>query len=398
MPVTSLGIGIACFPTVGGSGVAASQLAMCLAARGHRIHVFSSDTPVRLAGEGPWTVHRVATSPRPPLEAGPPPVALARAMVEVTLRESLDLLHVHYALPHGPAALLAQRLLREAGRHAPRLITSLHGTDVSGLGHDQAMRGLVRETVLASDAVLTPSAWLRRMAMETLALPASFQVDVVPNFVDPQAFHPLDDGAGEVPALFPGLDWSPARRPAVLLHASNFRPVKRVGDTVRALAEVRRTRPAVLVLVGDGPERDSAEALATRLGCRDAVAFAGERRTLGDLFAHADLFLLPSEQESFGLAALESLASGVPVVASEVGGVPEVVTHGETGWLVPPGDPGAMAAAVVSLLADPARRAAMGKAARASAVARFQPGPLVGRVEALYRAVLARPRGPAASG
>lgn len=388
--MSGLGVGIACFPTVGGSGVAASQLAMQLAIRGHRVHVFSAGVPVRLAGDGPWTVHLVETSATPPAGAVARPVALARAMAEVTERAPLDLLHLHYALPHGPAALMARELLRARGRAAPALVTTLHGTDVTGVGHDAAMRGQVREAVLASDAVLTPSAWLRRAAIETLALPATVQVEVVPNFVDPVAFHPLDDGAGEVPGLFPGLDWSPGRRPAVLLHASNFRPVKRVGDAVRALAEVRRSRPAVLVLVGDGPERAAAEALAVSLGVRDAVAFAGERRSLGDLFAHADLFLLPSDQESFGLAALESLASGVPVVASDVGGVAEVVTGGETGWLVPARHPDAMAAAVLALLGDPARRAAMGRAARASALARFQPGPLVSRVEAIYRDALAR--------
>ncbi|HUM13899.1 MAG TPA: N-acetyl-alpha-D-glucosaminyl L-malate synthase BshA [Myxococcaceae bacterium] len=389
--MTALGVGIACFPTVGGSGVAASQLAMQLAARGHRVHVFSSAVPVRLAGDGPWTVHLVESTPRPP--AGPVirPQALARAMAEVAVGESLDLLHVHYALPHGPAALLARERLRRLGRRAPALVTTLHGTDVTGVSGEPAMRAQVRETVLGSDAVLTPSAWLRRVAVETLGLPPSARVEVLPNFVDPQTFHPLDDGAGEVPALFPDLDWSPGRRPAVLLHASNFRPVKRVGDAVRALAEVRRARVAVLVLVGDGPERGAVEALATSLGVRGAVAFAGERSSLGDLFAHADLFLLPSEQESFGLAALESLASGVPVVASDVGGVSEVVTHGETGWLVPAKDPIAMAGAVLELLAEPARRMAMGRAARASAVARFQPGPLVSRTEALYREVLARP-------
>jgi len=174
--------------------------------------------------------------------------------------------------------------------------------------------------------------------------------------------------------------------------------VKRVGDAVRALAAVRRARPAVLVLVGDGPERGAVEELATLLGVRAAVAFAGERRSLGDLFAHADLFLLPSDQESFGLAALESLASGVPVVASDVGGVPEVVAHGETGWLVPARDPAAMAGAVLGLLADPARRVAMGRAARAAALARFQPAPLVARVEALYQEVVARPVAGSASG
>ncbi len=394
--MSALGVGIACFPTVGGSGVAASQLAMQLAGRGHRVHVFSAGVPVRLAGNGPWTVHEVDTSPRPPSGPVGRPLALARAMAEVTLRESLDVLHMHYALPHGPAALLARELVRGRGSRPPGLVVTLHGTDVTGHGHDAAMRGQVREAVLGSDAVMTPSAWLRRMAMSTLGLSPGFQISVVPNFVDPEAFHPLDDGSGEVPALFPALDWSPGKRPAVLLHASNFRPVKRVGDTVRALAEVRRKRPAVLVLVGDGPERGSVEALATSLGVRAAVAFAGERRSLGDLFAHADLFLLPSEQESFGLAALESLASGVPVVASEVGGVPEVVTHGETGWLVPPRDPGAMAAAALALLEDSTRRAAMGRAARASALARFQPGPIVSRVEEIYREVVVRatPHGP----
>ena len=390
----ALGIGIACFPTVGGSGVAASQLAMQLAGRGHRVHVFSSAVPVRLAGDGPWTVHLVESSPRPVPGASPPPHALARAMAEVAARESLDVLHVHYALPHGPAALLARERLRGQGRRFPALVTTLHGTDVTGVG-DDGTRAQVRETVLGSDAVLTPSAWLCRKAVETLALPPQVRIEVLPNFVDPETFHPLENGGGEVPTLFPGLDWTPERRPAVLLHASNFRPVKRVGDAVHALAEVRRHQAAVLVLVGDGPERPAVEALATALGVRDAVAFAGERRSLGDLFAHADLFLLPSDQESFGLAALESLASGVPVVASDVGGVSEVVTQGETGWLVPARNPAAMARAVLSLLGDPARRKAMGRAARASALARFRPEPVVERIVALYGEVLARRRPPA---
>jgi len=387
--MTALGVGIACFPTVGGSGVAASQLAMQLTARGHRVHVFSSAVPVRLAGNGPWTVHLVESPPRPPSGPLTQPLALARAMAEVTMRESLDVLHAHYALPHGPAALLARARVRGLGRRTPALVTTLHGTDVTAVADDAAMRAQVREAVVGSNVVLTPSAWLRRVALETLGLPASVRVEVMPNFVDPEAFHPLENGPGELLALFPEVDFRPGRRPAVLLHASNFRPVKRVGDAVKALAEVRRVRPAVLLLVGDGPERAAVEALATSLGVRDAVAFAGERRSLGDLFAHADLFLLPSDQESFGLAALESLASGVPVVASDVGGVPEVVTHGETGWLVPARDPVAMAGAVLGLLADPARRAVMGRAARAAALTRFQPGPLVSRIEALYRELVA---------
>jgi N-acetyl-alpha-D-glucosaminyl L-malate synthase BshA len=396
--VSALGVGIACFPTVGGSGVAASQLAMQLAARGHRVHVLSAGVPVRLAGNGPWTVHAVDTPTRPPSKAIPRPLALARAMADLTVRASLDVLHVHYALPHATAAVLARQWLRGEGRRAPAVVTNLHGTDVTGVAHDAAMRSQVREAVLGSDAVVTPSEWLRRVAVQTLELPGELRLDVVPNFVDPEAFHPLENGAGEVPALFPHLDWNHGRRPPVLLHASNFRPVKRVGDAVRALAMVRRTRGAVLVLVGDGPERGAVEALATSLGVRDAVAFAGERLSLGDLFAHADLFLLPSEQESFGLAALESLASGVPVVASNVGGVPEVVSHDVTGWLVASGDPAAMAEAVLGLLADPVRRLAMGRAARAAALARFQPGPLVARTEALYRRILDGRSGTVLSG
>jgi L-malate glycosyltransferase len=394
--VSSLGVGIACFPTVGGSGVAASQLAMCLSARGHRLHVFSAATPVRLNGEGAWTVHQIQTASRPSPEMGEPPRELARAMAQVTVRESLDLLHVHYALPHAPAAVMARDALRDQGRIPPRLVTSLHGTDVTGLDHDPTLRAVVRQAVLSSDAVTTPSLWLRELARDVLSLPPTVRVDVVPNFVDPDVFHPLEDGPGELPVLFPDVDWNDRHRPAVLLHASNFRPVKRVGDAVRALAQVRRSRPAVLVLVGDGPERDAVEALASSLGCRAAVGFAGERRALGSLFAHADLFLLPSAQESFGLAALEALASGVPVVASRVGGVPEVVSHGKTGVLVPSGDPAAMAGAVLALLGEPSRRAAMGRAARAAALARFQPGPLVARVEDLYREVLSRPPTPSA--
>ncbi|HSP20462.1 MAG TPA: glycosyltransferase, partial [Myxococcaceae bacterium] len=164
--MSQLGVGIACFPTVGGSGVAASQLAMQLAGRGHRVHVFSAGVPMRLAGDGAWTVHQADTSPRPPSGAVGRPVALARVMAEVAVRASLDILHVHYALPHGPAALLARELVREQGRRAPGLVTTLHGTDVTGLGHDAEMRGQVREAVLGSDAVLTPSAWLRRVAIE----------------------------------------------------------------------------------------------------------------------------------------------------------------------------------------------------------------------------------------
>ena len=388
--MTPLGIGIACFPTVGGSGVAASQLALKLAARGHRVHVFSSGVPVRLSGDrGTCTLHRVETASRPPLENGIYPLALAGVMAEVALREQLDVLHVHYAVPHAASALLARAMVAAAGARVPRLVTALHGTDVTGIGGEAALSAVTRHAVLQSDAVTTPSVWLRRAAMTALSLPEQTRVEVVPNFVDPEEFHP-DGHRPDLRRLFPQLPWNSPAPPAVLLHASNFRSVKRVGDAVLALAEVLRIRPAVLMLVGDGPEREGVERQAVALGLSGAVAFLGEQRQMGRFFAEADLFLLPSEQESFGLAALEALASGVPVVATDVGGVSEVVRHGETGRLVPPGDPRAMAAAVVDLLADTPRRAAMGKAARADAMERFRPEPVVSRVEALYRELLAR--------
>jgi L-malate glycosyltransferase len=388
--VRALRIGIACFPTVGGSGVVASELATHLGRRGHQVHVFSSKVPFRLArGEPRVEVHVVDPQKRPPLENDAYSHALAGAMAEVAVTSGLDVLHVHYALPHAPSALAARQILQAGGRKAPRLVTTLHGTDVTNVGEDPALRMVTRHAVLASDAVTTPSAWLREAALAGLDLPVGTRIEVVPNFVDLEAFHPAPDRP-DLRALFPRERWEGAERPGVLLHASNFRKLKRVGDAVTALAEVARRRPAVLVLVGDGPERAGVEKLAASLGLAGRVAFLGERPQLGPLFSQADLFLLPSDQESFGLAALEALASGVPVVASRVGGLPEVVVDGSTGRLVPPHDPQALAAAVLELLDDEPRRSAMGRAARDDAATRFRPEPVVDRYEAIYREVAER--------
>lgn len=385
-----LRVGIACFPTVGGSGVAASQLALKLASRGHGVHVFSSGTPVRLSTtRSSCVLHRIEPVLRPPLENGVYALALAGEMANVAEREALDVLHVHYALPHAASALLAQEILVSRGIRPPRLVTTLHGTDVTGLVGDAALTAVTRHAVLRSDAVTTPSLWLRQVAFANLSLPETKQVEVIPNFVDPEEFHPGDDRP-DLRRLFPALTWDGPVRPAVLLHASNFRTVKRVGDAVAAFAQVLRSRPATLILVGDGPERGVVERLAVSLGVSGQVAFLGEQLQMGRLFAQADLFVLPSQQESFGLAALEALASGVPVVATDVGGLPEVVRHAETGWLVPAGNPPALAVAILRLLADEPRRAAMGRAARVDALERFRPEPVVARLEALYRELLAR--------
>jgi N-acetyl-alpha-D-glucosaminyl L-malate synthase BshA len=390
--VKPLRVGIVCFPTVGGSGVAASELALKLANRGHAVHVFSSGMPVRLSTvQSACVLHRVEPISRPPLENGVYALALAGAMANFAAREPLDVLHVHYALPHAASALLAQEMLLATGRRPPRLVTMLHGTDVTGITGDAALTAITRHVVLRSDAVMTPSVWLRQAAVTNLSLPETTRVDVIPNFVDPEEFQP-SSGRPDLRRLFPTLAWDTAAPPAILLHASNFRAVKRVGDAVLALAHLLPTRAAGLILVGDGPERSAVEKLAASVGVSGNVAFLGEQLQMGPLLAQADLFLLPSEQESFGLAALEALASGVPVVATNVGGLSEVVRHGETGLLVPAADPPALAAAVLKLLADEPRRAAMGRAARADALARFRPEPVVERVEGLYREVLARDR------
>jgi N-acetyl-alpha-D-glucosaminyl L-malate synthase BshA len=388
--VKPLSIGIACFPTVGGSGVVASQLGAKLAGRGHTVHVFSSGVPARLGhGREHCHLHRVDPVLRPPVEHGAYALTLAGSLAEVTLRERLDILHVHYAIPHAASALLARQIVEASGGRAPRIVTTLHGTDVTSLAGDPALRSVTRHATLQSDLITTPSQSLRRSALETMQMPADTRIEVVPNFVDPEEFRPSHDRAS-LSRIFPRLEWNGPSRPSVLLHASNFRALKRVGDAVVALSEVIRERPAVLVLVGDGPEREGVEKLAGALGVGPNVAFLGEQLHLGGLFAQADLFVLPSEQESFGLAALEALASGVPVVASDVGGLPEVVRDGETGRLVPPHDPRALAEAVLDLLRDEPGRAAMGLAARADATARFRPGPVLDRLEALYRELLER--------
>jgi L-malate glycosyltransferase len=388
--VKPLRVGIVCFPSVGGSGVVATQLAIRLAGRGHAVRLFSSRVPFLLERDRRGVeIHVVDPVMRPPLETGAYSHALAGAMASAAMERGLDVLHAHYAIPHASSALAARQIVQSCGRRAPRLVTSLHGTDVTGVGSDAALRMVTRHAVLASDSVTTPSAWLRDAAQASLDLPRGTRIEVVPNFVDLGDFRPGPDRS-ELRRLFPDEAWDGPDRPGVLLHASNFRPLKRVGDAVAALAEVRRSRPAVLVLVGDGPERERVEQMADRLGVRSRVALLGERSETGSLFRQADLFLLPSEQESFGLAALEALASGVPVVASRVGGLPEVVRDGETGLLVPPRDPAALAAAIQRLLEDEPLRQAMSRAARQDAETRFRPEPAVDRFEAIYREVVER--------
>jgi N-acetyl-alpha-D-glucosaminyl L-malate synthase BshA len=380
----TLTVGIACFSTFGGSGVVAAEVAMALARRGHRVHVFSDDVPGRLDQREPnLAFHAVEVRAYPQLKHPPYTLALTSKLVEVARRERLDLIHAHYAVPHAASAYLARQVLSADGaRPAPRIVTTLHGTDITLVGSDDSFLPLTQFTIGASDAVTTPSAWLREATYASLGVPRTVAIDVVPNFVDTTRFAPAM-------AAPPG----PTRPgPRVLVHVSNFRPVKRVDDVVRVFARIRAALPAVLHLVGDGPERPHVTALAHTLGIEADVHCLGERIDLPDVLRGADLFLLPSETESFGLAALEAMACGVPVVASATGGLPEVIVDGETGFLRPVGDVDAMADAALSLLTDDARAHRMAVAARRHAET-FRPDLAVDRYLEIYKKTLSPRRG-----
>jgi L-malate glycosyltransferase len=379
----ALAIGIVCFPDLGGSGVVASELAVGLAHRGHRVHLFATERPSRFPGGCErFSFHPVTVPQAPPLSAAPYDLAVASSLAQASRAHALDLVHVHYAVPHAVSAYLARQIL---GPASPKVVTSLHGTDVTRLGSDPSLRPVVSFAVAQSDGVTVPSDFLRRDARERLGLPSAVPVDVLPNFVDTERFSPptrRERGAFE--PLFPD-DRSGG---PVLFHVSNFRAVKRVPDLVEVLALARREVPARLVLVGDGPELERTREVAGRLGVEDSVAFLGRRTDFEELLRHADAFLLASESESFGIAALEALSSGVPVLAYDVGGLPEVVTP-EVGRLVPPLDIGALAANVVEVLATPGLRDALGQAARERALSYFRLAPALDRWEAYLRRVVA---------
>jgi L-malate glycosyltransferase len=379
-PAPTLRIGVVCFSTFGGSGVVAAEVATSLARRGHSVHLFSDDVPGRLDPTQPNVAfHKVAPPAYPQLKHSQYTLALTSKIVEVSRREQLDVVHAHYALPHAVSAHLAREVLAsDAGGRAaaPRLVTTLHGTDITLVGSDPSFLPLTRFSIASSDAVTTPSAWLARATHETLGVPDTVDIEIVPNFVDADRFRPVP---GERP--LPGTP--------IVVHVSNFRPVKRVADVVEVFARLRVLRPARLRLIGDGPDRAAVEARAAALALGTDVEFLGERVDLPAVLQEADLFLLPSETESFGLAALEAMACGVPVVASAVGGLPEVIPDGEVGALCPLGDIEAMAAAAARILGDADLHRRLSRAARRLAESRYRIEPAVDRYLAIYRRVLA---------
>jgi N-acetyl-alpha-D-glucosaminyl L-malate synthase BshA len=370
-----MNLAVLCFHALGGSGVVASELARELAARGHRVHFIGPALPGRLEPKPPGIeLHRVPLELPAPVGGQAYALELAARLIDVTREERIELIHAHYAIPHAAAASLARATL---GPSAPPLVLTLHGSDVPDAGAREGQVLLVRKLALEASALTVPSAALAAQARARLRLPDQRAIEIIPNFVDTERFRP-GEGRAALAALFPG-----RTAQKVLCHASNFRPVKRPLDLVRIFARVRARRPALLVLAGDGPERARVAAEVQRLGLQEDVAFAGATSELAPLLRACDLFLLPSETESFGLAALEAMSSGLPVIGARVGGLPEVV--GEGGLLFPVGDCDAMADAALRLLDDEPARAALGQAARARAVQLFQKGPVVARWEALYK-------------
>src|SRR5712692_1492267 len=325
-----LRIGITCYPTFGGSGIIATEIGLSLARRGHRVHFICYDVPWRLEDfhENVF-FHEVEVRDYPLFDHGHYALALASKMVEVSTYEKLDLLHVHYAIPHATSAYLARQILEAS---APRLVTTLHGTDITVVGIDRSFLPITRFSIIQSDGITVPSEYLKQATHDNLNVPRSVPIEVIPNFVDTEKFKPVPSKRiDQLARLFAGArpNFEGAARPRVLIHNSNFRPLKRVEDVVRIFAQVRKTTPVVLVLVGDGPDRSRIEAMVRDLKLTGAVCFLGKQLNFLEVLQSSDVFLLPSETESFGLAALEALSCGVPVVASRVGGLPEVVIDGE---------------------------------------------------------------------
>ena len=380
-------IGITCYPTYGGSGVVATELGIELAARGHEVHFITSSPPFRLNGrEANIRFHEVDVYQYPLFEHPPYDLALATRMAEVAEFYSLDLLHVHYAIPHSLSALLARQMLETQQDAAHRrylpFITTLHGTDITLVGLDRSFLPITQFGIAQSDGVTAISSYLRDRTREAFNIQG--EIEVVRNFVNCDVYVRVPAKVAAMRPRFAAADEK------LLVHLSNFRPVKRILDVVEIFARVTRAVPARLLMIGDGPDRSAAEYLALHLGIADRIHFLGKQDNVNELLPLADLMLMPSEMESFGLAALEAMACGVPTIATRVGGVAELIDDGVTGLLFPVGDTEAMAAAAIALLGDDARLAAMAAAARKTASDRFCSSRIIPLYEAYYERVIAR--------
>jgi L-malate glycosyltransferase len=376
-------IGITCYPTYGGSGVVATELGIELAARGHEIHFITYSQPFRLTGrEANIRYHEVPVSNYPLFEYPPYDLALATRMAEVAEFHSLDLLHVHYAIPHSVSALLARQMLASRGKHLP-FITTLHGTDITLVGLDRSYLPITKFGIDESDGVTAISSDLRDRTRDNLGV--TRDIEVIRNFVNCD-FYQRDPKL--VAAQRPRFA-NPSEK--LLVHLSNFRPVKRVLDVVDIFARVASVLPARLLLIGDGPDRSNAEFLAMRLGVADRVDFVGKQENVNELLALSDLMLMPSELESFGLAALEAMACCVPAIATRVGGVPELIDDGVNGLLYEVGDVNSMAAGAIRILSDPDLLETLSTAARRTAQDHFCATRIIPHYERYYEQIIAAP-------
>jgi N-acetyl-alpha-D-glucosaminyl L-malate synthase BshA len=369
-------IGITCYPTYGGSGVVATELGIELAARGHDVHFISYAMPVRITeAAGRIHFHEVEMLNYPLFDHPPYTLALATAMANVAVNESLDLLHVHYAIPHSVSAYLARAMLKP--RRLP-FVTTLHGTDITLVGLDRSYLPITRFSIEESDAVTAISEYLRDVTQREFDIHRP--VEVIPNFVNCDVFSPANGKCRRE-------EFAPQGE-KILVHLSNFRPVKRVPDVMEIFALVRREIPAKLLMIGDGPDRTVAEWMVREKKLSPDVLFLGKQNQVQDLLCCADVLLLPSDIESFGLAALEGMASGVHAICSRVGGLPEVLRDGVEGFLVEARDIQTMAARALEILSNPDRQAEMSCAARQRALRHFCSNNIIPLYEDLYRRVL----------
>ncbi|HMF53543.1 MAG TPA: N-acetyl-alpha-D-glucosaminyl L-malate synthase BshA [Edaphobacter sp.] len=380
-------IGITCYPTYGGSGVVATELGIELAARGHQVHFITSSQPFRLTGrEANIHFHEVSVSTYPLFEYPPYDLALATRMAEVADFYSLDLLHVHYAIPHSVSALLASQMIESHSQLARRrrlpFITTLHGTDITLIGLDPSYLPITRFAIERSDGVTAISSHLADRTREAFGV--SNEIEVIRNFVNCDVYVRRPELVAEMRPRFASAD------EPLFVHLSNFRPVKRVLDVIEVFARVARVLPARLMLIGDGPDRSAAEHLALRHGVQDRIHFLGKQDAVHELLPLADLMLMPSQMESFGLAALEAMACGVPAIATRVGGVPELIDDNINGLLFELGDVESMANAAITLLNDPARLQSMSQQARRTAQDRFCTTRIIPLYENYYQRVLDR--------
>ncbi|MEE8348909.1 MAG: N-acetyl-alpha-D-glucosaminyl L-malate synthase BshA [Acidobacteriota bacterium] len=369
-------VGIVCYPTHGGSGVMASELALGLAEKGHEIHIVSYATPFRLGTFNQnLFIHEVEVASYPLFKYPPYALALATKLVDVAREYGLDLIHAHYAVPHAASAYLAKQMLRS---QKVKTITTLHGTDITLVGADKSFYQVIKFNIEESDGVTAVSHYLQQRTLQEFNI--TREIRVIHNFVDTGRYSRDSNDCA--------LGHFAPKGEKLLMHASNFRPVKRVEDVIRVFARVQERIPAKLILVGEGPDRPMVQQQVRELNLSDHVLFLGEQDYMEELMSCAELFLLPSEQESFGLAALEAQSFGVPVIGTDLGGLPEVVAQGETGFLLPVGDVEGMAAKALELLESPELYADFRRRARERVLHDFDSRKIIPKYEAYYQEIL----------